>query len=177
MYLLSGRITATPVLIHGPDSVTVHEGTPASFTCTWNDHFHVGWRMSPHVLTHSVSTNGTSTTLTVTSVSVHHNETEIWCMASSGNGTFESNTAILLVLGMSVVISTMSMLISETTIYFSGAKRYSYTHNHARSKINTIPFQHQWYCTNTHRYVHTSACTGHQSCSVNVWYYTYMYIQ
>ena len=116
MYLLSGRITAIPVLIHGPDSVTVHEGTPASFTCTWNDHFHVGWRLSPHVLTHSVSTNGTSTTLTVTSVSVHHNETEIWCMVSSGNGTFESNHAILLVLGMSVVISTMSVLIPETTI-------------------------------------------------------------
>ena len=99
MYFLAGRITTTPVIIHGPDSVTVYKGASASFKCTWNDHFHVGWRMSPHVLTHSVSTNGTSTTLTVTSVSVHDSGTEIWCMVSSGNGTFESSTAILLVLG------------------------------------------------------------------------------
>ena len=93
------RVIAPPVLIHEPDSVTVYEGSSASFTCTWNGNYHVGWRMSPKALNHSLSSNGTSTTLTVNSVSVHDNGTEIWCTASSGNGTVESNTAILLVLG------------------------------------------------------------------------------
>ena len=109
-------------LVH-PESISVVEGTTVEFTCTANNTDEVGYRVNDTSATQeSVTSKGfnqldavdlgnmmTGRNLSV-AVSSLYNNTEIRCRAS-GSPNVDSNTAILTVQGIILIVNVLYMLL------------------------------------------------------------------
>ena len=110
-------------LVH-PESISVVDGTTVEFTCTANNTDEVGYRVNDTSATQgSVTSKGfnqldgddlgnmvTRRNLSV-AVSSLYNNTEILCRAIGTNNLINSNTAILTVQGIILIVNVLYMLL------------------------------------------------------------------
>ena len=111
------------VFVVHPESISVVDGTTVEFTCTANNTDEVGYRVNDTSATQgSVTSKGfnqldgddlgnmvTRRNLSV-AVSSLYNNTEILCRAS-GSPNVDSNTAILTVQGIILIVNVLYMLL------------------------------------------------------------------
>ena len=111
------------VFLVDPESISVVEGTTVEFTCTANNTDEVGYRVNGSSATQGSVTSigfnqldaddlGNMVTRRNLSVAVSslYNNTEILCRAS-GSPNVDSNTAILTVQGIILIVNVLYMLL------------------------------------------------------------------
>ena len=112
------------VFVVHPESISVVEGTTVEFTCTANNTDEVGYRVNDTSATQgSVTSKGfnqldaedlgsmmTRRNLSV-AVSSLYNNTEILCRAVGIDNLINSNTAILTVQGIILIVNVLYMLL------------------------------------------------------------------
>jgi len=157
---VSGGGCTAPQITTQPTGSTVSSGSPASLTvaasgtATLAYQWYIG---ASGVTTTPVTTNGTSATLNVSSVTT---TTKYWCLVSNGCGSANSNAATITVTGGCVAPSITTQPVGQSSTPGSQVSLFV-------AAGGTGPFTYQWY-TGASGNTSQPVPTGATSATLNV---------